>query len=176
MKTHLELFGVTCKDPEQLSSGTRVLGIYVWEEYGKLKWRLKIPDILTCCAVFSVCGWLTGHFPVCGWLHVAATFVNFYERGVAPVELLTDNATTFSGETFSKFPEHWGVQIRFQCAYVLAGNGIVERSHRTIKRIATRTRCSVMEAVYWYNVTPKDDTVASTAPAVILLSGPYKNH
>ena len=26
----------------------------------------------------------------------------FYERG-APVELLTDNATTFSGETFSKF-------------------------------------------------------------------------
>ena len=36
----------------------------------------------------------------------------FCERG-APVELLTDNATTFSGETFSRFAEHWGVRMRF---------------------------------------------------------------
>ena len=60
--------------------------------------------------------------------------------------------------------------MRFRCAYVPAGNGIVERSHRTIKRIAARTRCSVMEAVYWYNVTPKDDASASTAPANIIYS------
>ena len=46
----------------------------------------------------------------------------------------------------------------------------MERSHRTIKRIAARTRCSVMEAVYWYNVTPKDDASASTAPANIIYS------
>ena len=95
----------------------------------------------------------------------------FYEREV-PVELLTDNATTFSGETFSKFAEHWDVQIRFQCAYVPAGNRIVERSHRTIKCIATRTQCSVMKAVYWYNVTPKDDALASTAPANVIYSYP----
>ena len=44
----------------------------------------------------------------------------------------------------------------------------MERSHRTIKRIAARTRCSVMEAVYWYNVTPKDDASATTAPANII--------
>ena len=80
VKMHLKLFGLTCKDPEQLSSGARVLGVYVWEEHGKLRWRRdsecpKVPDILTCCAVFSVCGWLTGHFPVCGWFRVAATFV-----------------------------------------------------------------------------------------------------
>ena len=97
----------------------------------------------------------------------------FYERG-APVEVLTDNATTFSGETFSKFPEHWGIQIRFRCAYVPAGNGIVERSHCTIKRIATRTWCSVMEAVYWYNVTPKDDVSALTAPANVIYSYPTR--
>ena len=72
----------------------------------------------------------------------------FCERG-APVELLTDNATTFSGETFSRFAECWGVRMRFRCAYEPAGNGIVERSHRTIKRTATRTWCSVIEAVYW---------------------------
>ena len=37
VKMHLELFGLTCKDPEQLSSGARVLGVYVWEEHGKLR-------------------------------------------------------------------------------------------------------------------------------------------
>ena len=76
VKTHLELFGLTCKDPERLSSGARVLGIYVWEEHGKLRWRRdgerpKVPDVLTRRAVFSVCG----HFLVCGWLRVAAAFV-----------------------------------------------------------------------------------------------------
>ena len=97
----------------------------------------------------------------------------FYERG-APVELLTDNATTFSGEMFSKFAEHRGARIRFRCAYIPAGNGIVERSHRTIKRIATRTRFSVIEAVYWYNVTPKDDASASTTPANVIYSYPAR--
>ena len=95
----------------------------------------------------------------------------FYERG-APVELLIDNAMTFGGETFSKFAEHWSIQIRFRCTYIPAGNGIVERSHRTIKHIATRTQCSVMEAVYWYNVTPKDDVSASTIPANMIYSYP----
>ena len=97
----------------------------------------------------------------------------FYERG-APVELLTDNAMTFIGETFSKFAEHWSVQMRFRCAYVPADNRIVERSHHTIKCTATRTWCSVMEAVYWYNVTPKDDTLASTAPANGIYSYPAR--
>ena len=60
--------------------------------------------------------------------------------------------------------------MRFRCAYVPAGNGIVDRSHRTLKRIATRTRCSVMEAVYWCNVTLKDDASASTAPANMIYS------
>ena len=80
VKTHLERFGLTCKSPEQLSSGARVLGVYVWEERGKLRWRRdserpKVPNVLTRRAVFSVCGRLTGHFPVCGWLRVAAAFV-----------------------------------------------------------------------------------------------------
>ena len=97
----------------------------------------------------------------------------FYKRE-APVELLTDNATTFSGETFSKFAKNWGIRIRFRCAHVPAGNRIVERSHHTIKHIATRTRCSVMEAVYWYNVTPKDDASASTTPANVIYSYPAR--
>ncbi len=31
-----------------------------------------------------------------------------------------------------------------------------------------------MEAVYWYNVTPKDDASASTAPANIIYSYPAR--
>ena len=100
-----------------------------------------------------------------------ASIIQQLERGV-PVELLTDNTKSFRGQTFSKFAEHWGIWIRFRCAYIPAGNRIVERSHCTIKRIATRTRCSVMEAVYWYNVTPKDDASASTAPANVIYSYP----
>ena len=45
------------------------------------------------------------------------------------------------------------------------GNEIIERFHRTIKRLAARTRCSTQEAVYWHNVMPKDDETVSTAPA-----------
>ena len=80
MKTHLERFGLTCKNLEQLSSGARVLGIYVWEEHIKLRWRHnderpKVSNVLTRCAVFSVCGRLIGYFPVCSWFRVAAAFV-----------------------------------------------------------------------------------------------------
>ena len=83
----------------------------------------------------------------------------FSEKG-PPAELLTDNGAAFSRVEFGRFAENWGIQLRFRCAYVPPGNGIVERCHRTIKHIAARTRCSIMEALYWYN-----DATASTAPA-----------
>ena len=80
VKDYLEHFGLASKIPERLSIGTRVLGLCVWEEKGKMQWHcgselLAIPDRLTSQIVFSVCEELTGHFPVCGWLHVAMAFV-----------------------------------------------------------------------------------------------------
>ena len=88
----------------------------------------------------------------------------FFERG-PPQEILTDNDSAFRSEPFRSFCEQWGVALRFRCAYVPSGNGIVERNHRTIKRIAARKRCTIAEAVYWYNVTPRDSVSPSTAPA-----------
>ena len=82
----------------------------------------------------------------------------FYDRG-PPAKLLTDNGTVVCGEMFSNFTEVWGISIRIWCAYVHSGNETEERSHRTIKRIATRSQCSIMEVVYWYNVTPKANTL-----------------
>ena len=88
----------------------------------------------------------------------------FCERG-APSEVLTDNDTAFRSSAFQEFARRWGIKVRYRCAYAPSGNGIVERCHRTVKRIAARKGCSLQEAVYWYNLAPQDDVSASTAPA-----------
>lgn len=44
-------------------------------------------------------------------------------------------------------------------------NGIVEICHKNVKRIAARKQCTIMQAVYWYNVMPKDYGLSSTASA-----------
>ena len=93
----------------------------------------------------------------------------FFERG-APSELLTDNDTAFRSRMFQNFAERWGIRVRFRCAHAASGNGIVERCHRSVKRIAARKSCPIAEAVYWYNITPKDGADPSTAPANELYS------
>ena len=81
------------------------------------------------------------------------------------MELLTDNDTAFRSGAFTQFAERWGLRVRLICAYVASGNGIAERCRRSVKRIAARKCCSIAEAVYWYNVAPKDDVDTATAPA-----------
>ena len=81
------------------------------------------------------------------------------------MEILTDNDTAFTSKDFRKFARNWDVHLRFRCAYSPSGNGIVERSHRTVKTITARKNCSILEAVYWHNVTPKDDVLPCTTPA-----------
>ncbi|XP_065657970.1 uncharacterized protein LOC136082493 [Hydra vulgaris] len=76
----------------------------------------------------------------------------FRERG-APSEILTDNEPTFKTKEIRSFLDSWGAQIRFRAAYYPEGNGIVERNQRTIKRIAERSKMSIPEALYWYNVS-----------------------
>ena len=80
----------------------------------------------------------------------------FCERG-APAEMLVDNDTAFRSKVFRDFLGEWGVRLHFRCAHVPSGNGIVERCHWSLKRIAARKLCPIMEAVYWYNATPKDN-------------------
>ena len=71
----------------------------------------------------------------------------FYERG-QPAEILTDNDNAFTCRQFKEFTSSRGVHLRFRRAHVPAGNGIVEGSHRSIKTIAARKNCPVLEAVY----------------------------
>ena len=78
----------------------------------------------------------------------------FYERG--PVDqILMDNASSFRSEAFMKFLVDWNIQPYFRAAYRPGGNGIVERNHRTIKAIAERGRISPIDAVFYYNCSPK---------------------
>ena len=85
----------------------------------------------------------------------------FYERG-PPKELLTDNGPCYVSEKFSKFMAKWNVVHIFSCAHRQQGNGIVERQHRTVKRMAARTGSSVQEMAFWYNFSSKVD---GTTPA-----------
>lgn len=75
------------------------------------------------------------------------------ERG-PPQEILLDNATIFRSDEFKRFAELWKIELVYRCAHRPAGNGIVERNHRTVKRMAARSNRSVLEMVRYYNLTP----------------------
>lgn len=82
----------------------------------------------------------------------------FRERG-PPAELLSDNGPCFKNRMMEQFLNKWGVKQILSCAYRPAGNGIVERNHRTIKRMAARTGRSVEEMLFWYNQSPNKDGI-----------------
>ena len=78
VKVKLKSFGLTCKDPECLKHGAKVLGLKVWREHDTLhwKWGTAIPEPpaeMTLHTAFSMCGKLMGHFSVCGWLRMIAS-------------------------------------------------------------------------------------------------------
>ena len=89
------------------------------------------------------------------------------ERGPCD-ELLLDNSTAFRSAMVNQFADEWGIALRFRAAYAPGGNGIVERNHWTIKRIAERGGITPEEATFWYNVTPRKETEESSVPSNLL--------
>ncbi len=61
------------------------------------------------------------------------------------------------------------IQFHQCCAHKPSGNGIVEWCQRMVKQIATQKNSPIMEAVYWYNITP-----ISTSSIPIYLLHLYK--
>lgn len=87
----------------------------------------------------------------------------FLERG--PVEeILMDNATAFRSAIFTDFLAKWNINSFYRAAYRASGNGIVERNHRTIKAIAERGRLNPVEAVFWYNMSPRSGQSEGSVP------------
>lgn len=87
----------------------------------------------------------------------------FRERG-PPQELLLDNAASFKSPQMAALCDKWKVELHFRCAHRPSGNGIVERHHRTIKRMASRTSGSPLEMVFWYNFSSSAGSGADQAP------------
>lgn len=71
--------------------------------------------------------------------------------------------TAFCNKLLEDFLKEWCIHLRFHWMYVPSGNGIVERCYQSIKWIAVRKPCSLMEVLYWYNVTLRDNISLSTA-------------
>ena len=95
------------------------------------------------------------------------------ERGPC-AEFLMDNATAFRSATLREFADDWGIALRYRAAYVPSGNGIVERNHRTIKRIVARGDITPEEAAFWYNVTPRKDSEPGSVPSTMLFKYPWR--
>ena len=90
-----------------------------------------------------------------------------------PAEVLCDNGKSFTSKLMRDFCKLWGVKLIFRCAYKPSGNGIVERNHRTIKRMSARSSRSIEYCVFWYNITPRCDQ--GIAPARKLLHHEWLN-
>eukprot|EP00096_Caligus_rogercresseyi_P016665 TRINITY_DN944_c0_g1_i3.p1 TRINITY_DN944_c0_g1~~TRINITY_DN944_c0_g1_i3.p1 ORF type:complete len:942 (+),score=61.63 TRINITY_DN944_c0_g1_i3:649-3474(+) len=90
-----------------------------------------------------------------------------------PLEILCDNGKSFRSKGLSSLCERWGVILTFRCAYKPSGNGVVERNHRTIKTMASRTKKPIQQCVFWYNATPGGEY--NRPPSVELFGKEYRN-
>ena len=98
-------------------------------------------------------------------MHIVAQLRSvLIERGPCD-EFLLDNSTVFRSAMVAQFAEKWGIALQFRAAYTQGSNGIVERNHRTIKRIVERGGITPEEATFWYNVTPRKETAESSVPS-----------
>jgi hypothetical protein len=88
----------------------------------------------------------------------------FRERG-PPWQILFDNAASFRSVEIANLCQQWGTRVIFRCAHRPSGNGIVERNHRTIKRMAARSGGSVLDMVFWYNLSPKSGVRQDSVPS-----------
>ena len=117
---------------------------------------------LICCGPSRYCIWR--ELRTQGSVEVVKHLNSIFLERSAPFEILIDNATAFRGKIFTEFAKKWAIKVTYRCVNVASGNGIVERCHRSVKRIAARKNCDISEAVFLYNVSPLDDCNAETAP------------
>ncbi|XP_076043781.1 uncharacterized protein LOC143026882 [Oratosquilla oratoria] len=98
----------------------------------------------------------------------------FLERG--PVdEVLMDNSTAFRSRALKEMLDKWSTKRFFRAAYQPSGNGIIERQHRTIKSIAERALTPPVEAVFWYNMSPRSSQDEYSVPQKALFEYEWRH-
>ena len=104
---------------------------------------------------------------------VAACLRKVFEWYSAPKELLMDNGRAFRSKKVEELCNKWAVNRLFGAAYKPRGNGIVERNHRSVKRVKARRGGTVEEAVRVYNGTPRGPLYA--VPAEVMFGRSVMN-
>lgn len=74
-----------------------------------------------------------------------------------PDEVILDNYPSFTCDAFVRFQKRWNINGHYRCVNKPSGNGIGERIHRTIKKMAKRSDSSIANAVFYYNATPNSE-------------------
>lgn len=81
-------------------------------------------------------------------------FEHLFREFGPPKEIVLDNSAAFRSEDMKVQCERWKIQLIFRCAYRPSCNGIIERHHRTVKRMAARCGRPVLEIILYYNIAP----------------------
>jgi len=86
---------------------------------------------------------------------LTSTLLSVFREFGSPEEILLDNFSTFRSREIKEMCDEWNVKQVFRCANRPSGNGVVERIHRTVKRMAGRSGRSPLAMVYFYNISPR---------------------
>ena len=70
-----------------------------------------------------------------------------------PEFLLSDNRAVFRSIEVRRLLEAWDIAADFSCVYRSQSNSIIERVHRTIKRMVARSGRCAEQMTFWYNAT-----------------------
>ena len=71
---HFEHFRLTCKEPELLQNGAKVLGLHI-SGNGKRQDAPEVQPFIIRQSTYTVSGKLVDYFPVCGWLRVVVAVI-----------------------------------------------------------------------------------------------------
>ena len=104
---------------------------------------------IDCCSRFTIWRLLKDESAKEVSTHLARIFA---EMG-PPEEVFTDNGTVFRATELRNLCDVWAIKADYSCAYRAQGNGLIERIHRTIKRMVARSGRSIEEMAFWYNAT-----------------------
>ena len=81
-----------------------------------------------------------------------------------------DSSRAFRSDLLKRLCAKWRIRQTYRGINRPSGNGIVERNHRTIKRMAARSGSDPLDMVFWYNMAPRNGTQPSSIPARGLFS------
>ena len=105
-----------------------------------------------------------------GYRHYSCKWTSIFNGHLK--EVMSYNAAVFSSRNFKALLTNWDVTQIFACAYRPQRNGVAERAHRTVKRVAKRSDRTIKEEVFWITNTRGDK---NTLPYELVFSANHEH-